>query len=91
MANNSFTIVAEKSGKSFIVGADESILDALFDNDIDVAFSCENGLCGTCLTRVVGGTPDHRDMCQTEEEKARNDRIAVCCSRALTSELVLDI
>lgn len=91
MADNGFTVVAKKSNKTIVVSADESILDALFDNDIDVEFSCENGLCGTCLTRVVSGTPDHRDMCQTEEEKGRNDRIAVCCSRALTEELVLDI
>lgn len=91
MADKNFTVVAEKSGKSIVVGADESILDALFDNDIDVEFSCENGLCGTCLTRVVSGIPDHRDMYQTEEEKGRNDRIAVCCSRALTDEIVLDI
>jgi len=91
MVEKSFIVVAEKSGKSIVVGADESILDALFDNDIDVDFSCENGLCGTCLTRVVSGIPDHRDMFQTEEEKARNDHVTVCCSRALTEEIILDI
>lgn len=91
MTDKGFTVVAAKSGKSIEVGADESILDALFDNDIDVDFSCENGMCGTCLTKVLSGIPDHRDMFQTEEEKARNDHITVCCSRALTHEIILDI
>lgn len=91
MAEKRFTVVALKSGKSIEVSAEQSILDALFDNDIDVEFSCENGMCGTCLTKVVSGIPDHRDMFQTEEEKARNDHITVCCSRALTDEISLDI
>lgn len=91
MTEKSFTVIAEKSGKSILVGADQSILDALFDNDIDVAFSCENGMCGTCLTKVVSGIPDHRDVYQTEAEKARNDHITVCCSRSVTDEIILDI
>ena len=60
---------------------------------IDVPFdtSCRSGVCGTCLTRVIEGTPDHRDFVQTEIEKAANDKIAICCSRSRTRQLILDI
>ena len=51
--------------------------------------SCEQGVCGTCLTRVVSGTPDHRDQYLTPQEQAANDQFLPCCSRALGARLVI--
>jgi ferredoxin len=56
-----------------------------------VRMSCESGVCGTCITRVIEGMPDHRDHVQTASEKASNRNITVCCSRSKTRRLVLDI
>jgi vanillate O-demethylase ferredoxin subunit len=53
--------------------------------------SCEQGVCGTCLTRVLEGTPDHRDLYLTPEEQAANDQFTPCCSRAKSARLVLDL
>jgi vanillate O-demethylase ferredoxin subunit len=53
--------------------------------------SCEQGICGTCVTRVLEGTPDHRDLYLTEDEHAKNDRFTPCCSRAKSQMLVLDL
>ena len=44
--------------------------------------SCEQGVCGTCLTGVLEGEPDHRDVFLTDAEKLANDRMTVCVSRA---------
>ena len=86
-----FTVVAQTSGKSFEVAPGETITDKLAEHGIDVAVSCQSGVCGTCLTRVIEGTPDHRDLVQTDVEKASNAQITVCCSRSKTRKLVLDI
>lgn len=61
------------------------------DASDDVAVSCKEGICGTCETPVLGGTPDHRDSIQTEAEKARNDKIFVCVSRSCSRTLKLDL
>ena len=53
--------------------------------------SCEQGVCGTCMCDVIEGEPDHRDVYFTDEEKASNEQILVCCSRSKTPRLVLDI
>ena len=58
---------------------------------MEVLSSCETGVCGTCLTRVLDGTPDHRDLYLTDEEHSRNDCFTPCCSRARTKRLVLDL
>ena len=86
-----FTVVAAASGKAFEVAPGETIAEKLKEQGIDVAVSCQSGVCGTCLTRVVEGTPDHRDLVQTDIEKASNAQITVCCSRSKTRKLVLDI
>jgi len=56
-----------------------------------VESSCEQGVCGTCATRVFGGVPDHQDVYFTPEEHAINDQFTPCCSRAKTARLVLDL
>ncbi|MNG37741.1 Phenoxybenzoate dioxygenase subunit beta [compost metagenome] len=58
---------------------------------IKIEVSCEQGVCGTCLCDVIEGEPDHRDVYLTDDEKSANDQILVCCSRAKSKKLVLDI
>lgn len=86
-----FEVVAARSNKSVQVAAGQSILDALAQVGIKIEISCEQGVCGTCLCEVLEGEPDHRDVYLTDDEKAANDQILVCCSRARSKKLVLDI
>ncbi len=90
-ACDAFTVIASRSGKEIAVAPGQRISDALAGAGIDVPMSCEAGVCGTCLTPVIEGEPDHRDSFQTSEEKAANDGIAVCCSGSRSGRLVLDI
>ena len=90
-ADGTFEVQLQKSGQTLQVGKDQSILKVLQDAGHDVPFSCSEGICGTCLTKVVAGTPDHWDMYLTPEEQAKGDVIMVCCSRSQTARLVLDL
>jgi vanillate O-demethylase ferredoxin subunit len=86
-----FTVVAAISGVTVKVSAGQTIAQALIAGGVDMPLSCEQGICGTCLTRVIEGIPDHRDQYQTDQEKAANDYMTPCCSRALSARLVLDL
>lgn len=86
-----FEVIAQKSGTTIQVGPKETILAALNREGISVPTSCQNGVCGSCLTPVIEGKPDHRDLVLTDTEKASNTRIAVCCSRSQTHQLILDV
>jgi vanillate O-demethylase ferredoxin subunit len=90
-ADGTFEVQLIKSGQTLQVSKDQSILKVLQDAGHDVPFSCSEGICGTCLTKVVAGTPDHWDMYLTPEEQAKGDAIMVCCSRSQTARLVLDL
>ncbi|MBP6219917.1 2Fe-2S iron-sulfur cluster binding domain-containing protein [Limnohabitans sp.] len=89
--DGSFEVQLEKSGQILRVTKDQSILKVLQDAGHDVPFSCSEGICGTCLTKVVAGTPDHWDMFLTPEEQEANDQMLICCSRSQTARLVLDL
>lgn len=86
-----FSVKLARSGKVFSICPDKTIYEVLIGHGIDIPVSCESGVCGTCLTRVLEGTPDHRDVFLSDEEHAQNDQFTLCCSRAHSSLLVLDL
>ncbi len=91
LSGGTFDVVLAQSNKTVTVSAGVTIVKALSDAGIKVQVSCENGICGTCLQIVIDGVPDHRDSYLTDDEKAANDQMLVCCSRSKTSQLVLDL
>jgi vanillate O-demethylase ferredoxin subunit len=90
-ADGSFEVQLQKSGQILQVGKEQSILKVLQDAGHDAPFSCAEGICGTCLTSVVAGKPDHWDSYLTPEEQEKGDCIMLCCSRSQTARLVLDL
>ena len=89
--DGSFEVKLASSGKVITVAADTTVVKALADAGVEVLTSCEQGVCGTCLTRVLEGEIDHRDQYLTPEEQAANDQFLPCCSRATSPLLVLDL
>ena len=79
------------SGRVIPVAKEQTVTQALTAAGVDVMVSCEQGVCGTCLTRVLEGQPDHRDSYLTPEEQAASDQFMPCCSRSRTPLLVLDL
>jgi vanillate O-demethylase ferredoxin subunit len=86
-----FTVQLARSGRSIWVPPESTILDALRAGGVAVPTSCEQGVCGSCETRVIAGTPDHRDSLLSDEEKASNTMMMVCCSGCKGERLVLDL
>lgn len=86
-----FEVKLQRSGCTIPVPAGCSIVDALCAHGIDVATSCREGVCGTCLTHVIAGTPDHRDAFLSAKERKAGDKMMICVSRAKSAQLVLDL
>jgi ferredoxin-NADP reductase len=89
--SNSFTIRLERSGAEFEVPEQKSILEVLEENGFEIPFSCREGLCGTCVTNVCSGEPDHRDYVLSDEERASGKMMTICCSRSKSDVLTLDL
>lgn len=89
--DGAFQIELARSGRVLNVPAGRTILDVLQEAGLELDYMCREGVCGTCLTDVLEGLPDHRDLVLDDDEKAANTSIAICCSRALSSKLKLDL
>jgi ferredoxin-NADP reductase len=86
-----FEVVCAQSGLTLQVAPGVSVLQALRDAGLDRPSSCEQGVCGTCECRVLEGEVDHRDSILSASERAANDVMMTCVSRAKGARLVLDI
>jgi vanillate monooxygenase ferredoxin subunit len=86
-----FELVLRKSSKRLIVKSDQTIIRALEEAGVDILTSCEQGVCGTCVTAVIEGEPDHRDVYFNPLERASGKLITPCVSRCKGKRLVLDL
>jgi vanillate O-demethylase ferredoxin subunit len=86
-----FDIKLASTGDVIHVAKEKSVVAALAEVGIEIPTSCSEGVCGTCLTRVLAGEIEHHDRFLTAEERARNDQFTPCCSRARGPLLVLDL
>jgi ferredoxin-NADP reductase len=86
-----FQVELRRSGLRLQVPADRTLLEVIRDALPDVPNSCEEGYCGTCETRVLGGQPDHRDEILSPEERTDSKTMMICVGRALSETLILDL
>lgn len=89
--SSAFTVELARSALSLEVPAGRSLLEVLRENGVAATSSCAQGACGTCLTRVLEGEPDHQDVYLNASEKRGNQVMLTCVSRARSARLVLDI
>lgn len=86
-----FSIELARSNRTIEVKPGQTILDAIRAAGLSTTSSCREGICGSCETVVLSGTPDHRDAVLTDAEKAEGRTIMICCSGSLSPKLVLDL
>jgi ferredoxin-NADP reductase len=84
-------VVETSDGTEIEVAADETILAAMIRCGVPALNSCQEGICGTCETVVLAGTPLHRDSLLSDEERASNETMMICVSRCVGDRLVLEL
>ena len=86
-----FAVKLKSTQALYEIPVGRSVLEVLEENGVGLPFACAEGICGTCVTGVIAGTPDHYDMFLEEDEQAENDQFTPCCSRSKTAMLILDL
>jgi ferredoxin-NADP reductase len=85
-----FQVELKKSKCILKVPADRTLLDVVRDANPSILFSCEEGFCGSCETKVLAGIPDHHDTILSQADREKNDTMMLCVGRSKTPLLVLD-
>ena len=86
-----FEVELALSGRVLTIAEDDNLLAELEKAGCQIANSCRAGICGTCVLKVLGGIPDHRDDLLDDEQRAANQMILPCVSRSMSKRLVLEI
>ncbi|MEU3935929.1 PDR/VanB family oxidoreductase [Streptomyces sp. NPDC029044] len=89
-ASGGFTVRLASTGAEYEVPDGRSVLDVLLENGVDAPYSCQQGICGECVVRLLAGEPDHRDDVLTDDEHAEG-MFTTCASRAHSPVLELDL
>ena len=90
-ASDSYTATLKKSGLTLKIEPGQSLLDVILKAGVAADFSCQEGICGSCETRVLCGEADHRDFVLSAEEKAANRSMMICVSGCKSEHLELDL
>ncbi len=80
-----FELELARSQRVLSVPANRSALAVMLDRDPATAYSCQQGFCGTCKVKVLGGEVDRRG--RTVEG---DDEMLVCVSRGKSGRVVID-
>ncbi|ABR89977.1 oxidoreductase/oxygenase, vanB family [Janthinobacterium sp. Marseille] len=91
VAAKTFSVTLARSGQTFQIPADQSILEVLLSKGVSVLSSCREGVCGSCETAVLAGEPEHRDAVLSAAERADNRTMMLCVSRCKGTSLTLDL
>ncbi|MFE2990644.1 PDR/VanB family oxidoreductase [Streptomyces sp. NPDC059262] len=91
VAVEAFEVELAGTGETVVVTPGTSILEAVRTLRPDVLSSCEEGFCGTCETKVLGGTPVHADTILSEQERAGNASMMICVGGCASKRLILDL
>ncbi|WP_433502940.1 PDR/VanB family oxidoreductase [Pseudonocardia halophobica] len=86
-----FEVELRQSGVTLTVGADQTLLHVVRGVRPDIDFSCQEGYCGSCESRVLEGQPDHRGTMMTPEEHDEDGTMLICVGRSCSPKLVLDL
>lgn len=87
-----FTVKIPRFNKEFVVGENQTLLQVLEENNLEIMYDCKKGECGLCQVDILEytGDIDHRDLFFSEEEKSKNLKMCACVSRVANGHVVID-
>lgn len=89
--NRTFEVQLARTGGTLTVPPDRRLIEVLRDAVSGLSYDCEKGYCGACETRVLAGTPEHRDSVLSNEERLAGRTMMICVGRCQSDRLVLDL
>lgn len=91
MNADAYELVLTETGHTLRLPPEANILEKVLALGVEVENDCRDGICGSCITPIVTGTVDHRDLVLTKKEKAAMDRMLICVSRPTCARLELKL
>ena len=88
--NTSITIILDDEEEIFEMPQTKSILEAALDEGLDPPYSCQGGICSTCIARLKEGKAEMRKNQILTESEIADGLILTCQAHPTTAKVVVD-
>ncbi|WP_417888467.1 2Fe-2S iron-sulfur cluster-binding protein [Xanthomarina gelatinilytica] len=88
--NTKITVVVDDEETTFEMSQKQSILEAALDEDLDAPYSCQGGICSSCLARVVEGEVTMRQNNILTDSEVAEGLILTCQAHPTTPTVKVD-
>ncbi|GGB54798.1 iron-sulfur protein [Tistrella bauzanensis] len=88
-AETAYVVDLARSGGSVEVAVGQTMLDALRQAGVEIEASCHAGVCTSCKTRYLAGSPLHKDLVMSPAD--RREFVTPCVSEVMGARIVLDL
>lgn len=84
------TVIVDDEETSFEMSQKQTVLEAALDEDLDAPYSCQGGICSSCLARVKEGEATMRQNNILTDNEVAEGLILTCQAHPTTPTLIVD-
>ncbi|TBV28259.1 flavodoxin reductase [Meridianimaribacter sp. CL38] len=84
------TVIVDDEEATFEMSQKQSILEAALDEDLDAPYSCQGGICSSCLARIKEGEATMRQNNILTDNEVAEGLILTCQAHPTTPVIVVD-
>ena len=84
------TIICDDIEYNLEMNDDKTILDFALENDIDAPYSCQGGICSTCIAKLDKGSVKMDNNQILTDDEIQDGYILSCQSRPTSDEVIIN-
>lgn len=90
VGKTNLTVVVDDEEFNLVMDQKDVILDAVLAEDIDAPYSCQGGICSSCVAKIKEGKVEMRKNQILTDEELEEGLVLTCQAQPLTSKVVVD-
>ncbi|TYA74110.1 ferredoxin--NADP reductase [Seonamhaeicola marinus] len=84
------TVIVDDETSTFEMSQKQTVLEAALDEDLDAPYSCQGGICSSCLARIKEGEATMRQNNILTDNEVAEGLILTCQAHPTTPKIVVD-
>lgn len=83
-------VIVDDEEETFVMSQSQTILEAALDKDIDAPYSCQGGICSSCIARITEGEATMRQNNILTDNEVAEGLVLTCQAHPTSSKIVVD-
>ncbi len=84
------TVILDDEEETFVMDKEKTILEAALKEGLDAPYSCQGGICSSCLAQVTKGKATMVQNSILSEDEVKDGLILTCQAHPITDKITID-